>query len=324
MDGMKKLIENIIGFAIAVILIMNVYYLDNIMADDSNSIYSDDNELSSEAEESVNIKIKNNTGYMGFKIHIEYETDKIDVISVASGELTSEGIFQDNLGQNNGVFDVVWSGTEDISRDGTMFMLIVKAKNGYSGKTGLTVTFSQEDTFNEKWEDVVFNCNDIILNFATDNITDKNSEDVQEKKNNDIDDEFIDEVVSKLDENKFRQIVSGDTKATEGEISRAIEDIDENFVNKIIDELADNGVDIKTISNKTYEEKRKIIEKVVKKYNEILSKNESIEINKHLKENKKEKVKDTFNVKKIIVVSVCAVTILVIVFVVKKMKDRRK
>ena len=63
-----------------------------------------------------------------------------------------------------GNFDVLWSSTGNVSSDGTMFIVELKVKdNAPTDKYNISLSYSQADTFNEKWQDVMFDCDEIDI-----------------------------------------------------------------------------------------------------------------------------------------------------------------
>lgn len=111
----------------------------------------------------IPVKIENNSGLMGFKITVEYPADKVDVKSLSRGEFTSVGNFNSNFGINDGRFDVLWNYTEEIKSDGILFLIAVQLKTAITEDTEIKLSFSQRDTFNEKYEEVPINCKNIVI-----------------------------------------------------------------------------------------------------------------------------------------------------------------
>ena len=111
----------------------------------------------------IPVNIKDNSGIMGFKITVEYPSDIIEIISVSRGSITSSGNFNTNLGTSADVFDVLWNNVEDITDDGTLFVIAATAKKQIKDETIIRISFSQPDTFNESWEDVQLKCENIII-----------------------------------------------------------------------------------------------------------------------------------------------------------------
>lgn len=141
-----------ISFAATVVEV----YADKIIAESDKTVL-------------IPIKIKNNTGIMGFKISIGYDQSVLSSPSVTKGSLVENGMMNDSIGiTNEGKFDVVWSGTENSVGDGTLMILsfmVVEDKN-----TQIKLSYSQSDTFNEAWEAVELKCLDIFVVFSKDEL----------------------------------------------------------------------------------------------------------------------------------------------------------
>lgn len=127
------------------------------------TVSADKVSLSQNKQTLIPIKIENNSGIMGFKITVEYPVDKLDIKSVSRGEITSKGNFNTNFGVNDGRFDVLWNNVDEIKSDGTLFLISAQAKVEISEDTQIKISFSQPDTFNEKYEDVIFDCRNIVI-----------------------------------------------------------------------------------------------------------------------------------------------------------------
>lgn len=132
-------------------------------AADSVTVSADKISLSQEEPVLIPIKIENNSGIMGFKMTVEYPVDKLDIKSVSRGEITAKGNFNTNLGINDGRFDVLWNNVDEIKTDGTLFLISAQAKTEIKKDTEIKLSFSQPDTFNEKYEDVAFDCKNIVI-----------------------------------------------------------------------------------------------------------------------------------------------------------------
>lgn len=150
---------------ITIILSMLMILQCNIVAfaEDSVTVSADKVSLSQSEPILIPIKIKNNSGIMGFKMTVEYPVDKLDIKSVSRGEITSKGNFNTNFGINDGRFDVLWNHVDEIKTDGTLFLISAQAKTEIKKDAEIKLSFSQPDTFNEKYEDVVFDCENIVI-----------------------------------------------------------------------------------------------------------------------------------------------------------------
>jgi hypothetical protein len=118
----------------------------------------------------IPIYIMNNSGIMGFKIMLSYDSTKIKISAVTRGIVTSGGNFYSDLDMNNnsGFVNVLWNTTENIKDDGSLMYLTVTLLDSTVSAIELDVAYSGEDTFNEAWQDVVLNCYDIAYKLDVD------------------------------------------------------------------------------------------------------------------------------------------------------------
>ena len=139
-------------------------------SDSSNSaiIYSDEG-LTSEKDEtiSVPVKIAHNKGIMGYKIHIKFNADYLSPVSVTKGSEFAGSIY-DSIGNTAGEFDILWNHYENVAVDGVLASVKVKVLTDISTDTEIEVSYSQVDTFNESWDDVVFDCRNINIKLNPD------------------------------------------------------------------------------------------------------------------------------------------------------------
>ena len=129
-------------------------YADNVTAKTGESVI-------------IPVRIKNNNGIMGFRITVNYDSSVLTSPSVNRGSLVGDGMFNDSISDSvNGEFDVVWSGTQNVSGNGIIMSLsfsVLESKN-----TKIKLNFNQADTFNEAWEDVYLNCSEVDVVFSAD------------------------------------------------------------------------------------------------------------------------------------------------------------
>ncbi|MBQ3006733.1 MAG: hypothetical protein IJD78_04135 [Clostridia bacterium] len=153
---MKKLLLIFMSFALLMTMLCNAYATDVL-----NRIYSD--AVAGEAGEQVTIpvKIENNDGFMGFAVYVTYNVDVFTPVSVSKGTMLS-GMFNDGIATStNNSFKVVYTGTGNVTADGELFNITFDVADDVSGKYEIELTYSQQDTFNENWDDIVLNCENI-------------------------------------------------------------------------------------------------------------------------------------------------------------------
>lgn len=117
----------------------------------------------------IPVTISPHTGIMGFKISVEFPADVLSNPKVTRGAVTTQGMFADSISPGkNSSFDIVWSGVSDVTEDGVLFILQFDVSDTAKGGTyPIKLAYSQPDTFNEKWEDVVLDVADLNLLIAS-------------------------------------------------------------------------------------------------------------------------------------------------------------
>lgn len=148
-------------------------------------VYSDKAVVEKNTISLIPVKIKNNTGIMGFRITVKSIAENVKVVSVKRGEIAKTGNFNTSFGNKDDEFDVLWNSTEEIKDDGTLFIVGVKTDNFFERQT-LELSYTEKDTFNGKFEDVSLTCENIEIS-CVQGVTTKQEEiteiEKSEKKN---------------------------------------------------------------------------------------------------------------------------------------------
>lgn len=152
--------KKIIVFFLTVALVLNFSVC--AFASDTAIVSADDVSIS-DGTALVPVSISENSGIMGFKISLEYPSDSIEIVSVTRGTVTSQGNFNTDIGMRSGCVNILWNNTQNVKTNGTLFTLAVKEKAKINDKIEINVSYSQPDTFNENWKDVVLDCKNIII-----------------------------------------------------------------------------------------------------------------------------------------------------------------
>lgn len=115
----------------------------------------------------VPVRLENNSGVLGFKLIFSYDSRVLTPISVDCGDVVSQGL-QDNIEGDSvpGEMCVYWSGTDNVYGNGTWFYINFRVNTQSIGETEIDVSYSQADTFNEDFEDVVLNCGKGYVNIT--------------------------------------------------------------------------------------------------------------------------------------------------------------
>lgn len=108
---------------------------------------------------SIPVLINNNHGIMGYRLSFCYDASKLEILSVTNGEKFN-GTVSDSIGNNSGIFDVVWNATSNNTNNGTLLYLNFNVISNDSDKTytQIGIGYSSSDTFNEAYEEVELNC----------------------------------------------------------------------------------------------------------------------------------------------------------------------
>lgn len=113
---------------------------------------SDDIVLGTEKVISVPVNIKNNPGIMGFKISVEFPINILSLESVNQGTVTNKGNFSTKNDAENKTI-ILWNNTSEALDNGSIFILNFSVKDNLKdGK--ISFSYSEEDTFNENYENV--------------------------------------------------------------------------------------------------------------------------------------------------------------------------
>ena len=111
------------------------------------------------------VLIEKNDGIMGFRITLDYSNKVFESPSVTKGDVTAEGNFNDSITKDTkGTFDVLWSATDETTKDGVLFYVKIKVKDDApAGKYEISLSYAAEDTFDSNLKDVKLNCQDISV-----------------------------------------------------------------------------------------------------------------------------------------------------------------
>lgn len=175
--GVCLLKKVLMALMVFVLLLSNCL---TVLAVEKPTVYSDEVYAALKESFTVPIKLKNNAGLMGFKITVKYPEAQIALKDISSGSLTKKGMFNTTVTDYysvKGSFDVIWSDTQNVSEDGTLFMLTFETL-GYAdyGKYKIDLTYSADDTFNEKWGAVQLDCQSITVNILDSKSASKKNE----------------------------------------------------------------------------------------------------------------------------------------------------
>ena len=104
---------------------------------------------------SVPIMMKKNPGIMGIGLQIKYDPAVFSNITLQADKVFKDGTFTYNVLEEENTVLVYWSSTENVTETGTMFTVSMTVAKDTDETSGLfDLTYSQEDTFNDNWDDV--------------------------------------------------------------------------------------------------------------------------------------------------------------------------
>lgn len=107
----------------------------------------------------VPVCISNNPGIMGFSVVVEYDSDIFTPIQTIAFDILSAGTLNDNIGTGKkNIVKTVFTASENICGDGILFFIEFSISESAQGNYDFKISYLQSDTFNEDWEDVIFEC----------------------------------------------------------------------------------------------------------------------------------------------------------------------
>lgn len=124
---------------------------------DENSVVTSSNNFGCVGQTiEVPFTITNNKGILGYRINVTYDDTVLEFIGAES---RLPGNFDTQIKDSS--FDALWNNSSDIITDGTLF--VARFKIIAEGRTTITVSYEQADTFNESWDDVSLDCRSFYL-----------------------------------------------------------------------------------------------------------------------------------------------------------------
>lgn len=169
---MNRKLKGFLSVAISVVLMFQMLMIVS-SAEDAIKIQAADVYYTEQEQLAVPIHIEKNSGFAGFRIIINYDTDVFTPTSVKKGDALSDtsGYFNDSIGGNIvDRLEVVWTSSENVTSDGTLFIVFFDVQESFMGSSTININFNQEDTFNENYNDVVFSCEGVVVS-SKDNVS---------------------------------------------------------------------------------------------------------------------------------------------------------
>ncbi len=151
----KKIISYLMIFALLIMQLGTIHVSADITQTEKATLYSD--AIKAEAGKTIQVPvyIKNNPGIMGAGIQVQYDAEAFTPVSVTAGKLMSSGVLNDSIETSKtNQFKVVWASSENMTENGTLFIISFAVSEYVRGSHEIRLTSEQQDTFNELWEDV--------------------------------------------------------------------------------------------------------------------------------------------------------------------------
>ena len=301
------------------------------------TVYADPVVLSDQQPSKMMVCIRKNRGIMGFRIKVKYDKDVIQISKVSRGSILNHGNFQDNLGLKNGQFDILWSGTEDMKKNGTLFTLSVQLKKKNVNNSTIELSYSQEDTFNENWEDVSLLCKNIELcgtedqKENTDSVSkeaDENEKELRSEAVNETADQILEQVTMEEFYEKVLDVVARSEDVQDDSQMQSIEfsKLPEQQKKQIAKQILDNYKQItaKNVRKMSEKDQVQVVQKIFRRIEEQKDM-KTIQVEKELKktDQNQENPKRNSRTNKI-VMSALAVLVLILIPMVMQWKKRKE
>ena len=125
---------------------------------EDSEVYFKDVEVKAKPSEEIEIPVRivNNPGIMGIGLKVTYDASVMTPIEIVKGEVFAKGTLDNSIeNAENGSFKVFWSGTENVSTNGSLFTIRFKLNTeAKPGKYKVEIINSSEDSFNEEFDEV--------------------------------------------------------------------------------------------------------------------------------------------------------------------------
>ena len=111
-----------------------------------NYVYIENQTFDSVSEIEVPVYVHNNTGFVGFWLEFEYDTEAMTPVSVAKGgvlRLYDNAIFENSIGGS--VQDrliITWANGENAVEDGELFVITFSVKPSANGNYPIRISFN--------------------------------------------------------------------------------------------------------------------------------------------------------------------------------------
>ena len=149
-------------------IFLSLLFICNVLsvaayADTAAAVYGESQTALLSQQIVVPISISGNPGIVGLGLRFTYDDAYLAPVSVSRGSVLSAGMLYDSIGgASTDSFDVFWSSSDNVTDDGVLFYLTFEALRAVN-ETTVSISYSQDDTFNEASEDVALNCSSFTV-----------------------------------------------------------------------------------------------------------------------------------------------------------------
>lgn len=172
---------------VALVLVAVFLFASSAAAVDKALVYADKISTQPNSIFFVPVNIKGNPGLMGFKLTVSYDKEVLSLPVVTRGTVTQGGMLNDSIGASEeGSFDIVWTNDSAVNADGTLLVLSFNVDDTDVKNTTLKLSYSQDDTFDESYNDVVFDCKDVEISFGGEEVSNAYAGEIKEPDYSDI------------------------------------------------------------------------------------------------------------------------------------------
>ncbi len=159
MNFMKKVFSVVIALALFATLFTCVY------ATDENVISAVAVSVKAGEAMRIPVTISGNTGIKCFSIIVTYNPVIVSPVSVTKSAALTGTLTDTIASDEEGSFELVYTGTENFTDNGTVFELEFATDDSRFGSTQITLSYVQEGTCDDENTEVVLDCRDIAVSF---------------------------------------------------------------------------------------------------------------------------------------------------------------
>jgi len=161
--------RRVISVLLVFIILTNSFLFLISFAENSVMVQTTVSETNALNQFTVDFLFNNVTSLLGFKITLKYDNGVLKPISVTAKGDYSTGNIADTIDVEDDEFNVLWNDIVFHSSSGTAFSVVFERLT--NDKTMIYPTYSQDDTFDQNWDDVGLIINNIEVPAATTKIT---------------------------------------------------------------------------------------------------------------------------------------------------------